>query len=91
MVAGDTALSANVVDDTLSDLGRVAPAMLAAVFVVIAIYLRALVAPAYLVLTSLLAVFASLGLTVYVLRCSVTTSRVLRDLHNGGLARLARL
>src|SRR5207248_6001704 len=47
---------------------RVAPTMLAAVFVVIAIFLRALVAPAYLVLTSLLAVFASLGLTVYVLQ-----------------------
>jgi putative drug exporter of the RND superfamily len=68
LVAGDTALSADLVDDTLGDLARVAPTMLLAVFVIVAIYLRALVAPVYLVLTSLLAVFASLGLTVYVLQ-----------------------
>ena len=44
------------------------PAALAAIFVVIALFLRALVAPAYLVLTSALAALASLGLTVYVIQ-----------------------
>ena len=68
LIAGDTALSADTVDDTLHDLGRVAPAALAAIFVVMALFLRALVAPAYLVLTSVLAALASLGLTVYVLQ-----------------------
>jgi RND superfamily putative drug exporter len=67
-VAGDTALSANTVSDTLGDLGRVAPVVLAAIFIVMALFLRALVAPAYLVLTSALAAIAGLGLTVYVLQ-----------------------
>ncbi len=68
LVGGDTALSADTVDDTLSDLGRVAPTVFVAIFLVIAVFLRALVAPIYLVLTSGLAVLASLGLTVYVMQ-----------------------
>jgi RND superfamily putative drug exporter len=68
LIAGDSALSADTVDDTVQDLGRVAPAALVAIFVVIALFLRALVAPAYLVLTSALAALASLGLTVYVIQ-----------------------
>jgi len=68
LIAGDTALSADTVDDTVQDLGRVTPAALVAIFVVIALFLRALVAPAYLVLTSALAALASLGLTVYVIQ-----------------------
>ena len=68
LIAGDTALSADTVDDTVQDLGRVAPVALVAIFVVIALFLRALVAPAYLVLTSALAALASLGLTVYVIQ-----------------------
>lgn len=67
-VAGDTALSADIVQGTVDSLGRVVPAVLAAVFLVVALFLRALVAPLYLVLTSLLGVVASLGLTVYVLQ-----------------------
>lgn len=67
-LAGDTALSTEVVDATLKDLARVGPVMLAAIFIVVAIYLRALVAPAYLILTSLMAVLGALGLTVYVLQ-----------------------
>lgn len=67
-LAGDSALSADIVDSTLTDLGRVAPVMLAAIFIVLVLYLRALVAPAYLVLTSLLAVLSALGLTVYVMQ-----------------------
>lgn len=68
LVAGDTALSSEIVHDTLGDLGRVIPTMLAAIFVVIAIYLRALVAPLYLVLTSVLAAAAALGLTTWVMQ-----------------------
>jgi RND superfamily putative drug exporter len=67
-VAGDTALSADIVNGTVDSLKRVIPAVLLAVFLVVALFLRALVAPFYLVLTSLLGVVASLGLTVYVLQ-----------------------
>jgi RND superfamily putative drug exporter len=68
IVAGDTALSADIVNGTVSSLERVVPVVLLAVFVIIALYLRALVAPLYLVLTSLLGVAASLGLTVWVMQ-----------------------
>lgn len=68
MLGGDSVLSAEIVDATLSDLGRVTPIMLAAIFVILALYLRALVAPAYLVLTSVLAVLSALGLTVYAMQ-----------------------
>ncbi|HZU40016.1 MAG TPA: MMPL family transporter [Solirubrobacteraceae bacterium] len=68
LVAGDTALSSDIVDATLSDLERVVPTILVAIFVVIALFLRALVAPAYLVLTSVLAAAAALGLTTYVMQ-----------------------
>ncbi|HET9720306.1 MAG TPA: MMPL family transporter [Solirubrobacteraceae bacterium] len=67
-IAGDTALSADTVSATLRDLTRIVPVVLGAIFLVIALYLRALVAPLYLVLTSTLAALAGLGLTVYVLQ-----------------------
>ncbi|MFL5822378.1 MAG: MMPL family transporter [Solirubrobacteraceae bacterium] len=67
-VAGDTALSADIVDGTFTSLERVIPIVLLALFLIVALFLRALVAPAYLVLTSLLGVAASLGITVYVLQ-----------------------
>jgi RND superfamily putative drug exporter len=67
-IAGDTALSADTVSATLQDLTRIVPVVLGAIFLVIALYLRALVAPLYLVLTSTLAALAGLGLTVYVLQ-----------------------
>lgn len=67
-VAGDTALSADIVNGTVDSLERVIPVVLLAIFVVIALYLRALVAPLYLILTSLLGVVASLGLTVWVVQ-----------------------
>jgi putative drug exporter of the RND superfamily len=68
IVAGDTALSADIVAGTVTSLERVIPAVLLVIFLVVALFLRALVAPVYLVLTSLLGVAASLGLTVYVLQ-----------------------
>ncbi|MGH2857270.1 MAG: MMPL family transporter [Solirubrobacteraceae bacterium] len=68
LIAGDTALSADIVDATIGDLERVVPVMLGAIFIVIAIFLRALVAPIYLVLTSVLAAAAALGLTAYAMQ-----------------------
>jgi RND superfamily putative drug exporter len=65
-VAGDTALSAETVREAADDLGRIAPAVLLVVFVVLAVFLRALVAPLYLVGASVLALGAALGLTAYV-------------------------
>lgn len=68
MVAGDTALSGETLNATISDLERVIPAVLVVIFIVIAIFLRAVVAPLYLVLTGALATVAALGLTVYVMQ-----------------------
>ena len=65
-LAGDTAISAETVIETREDLGRVLPIVALLVFAVLAVFLRALVAPFYLVLTSLLALGAALGLTVLV-------------------------
>ncbi len=41
LVAGDTALSADTIDTTMGDLGRVTPAVLGLIFLVIALFLRA--------------------------------------------------
>ena len=68
LVAGDTALSADTVDATIGDLGRVTPAVLGLVFLVMALFLGAVVAPVFLVLTGVLAALASLGVTVYVMQ-----------------------
>jgi RND superfamily putative drug exporter len=65
-IAGDTALAEETVRLTGADLGRVAPVSVAVVFIVLAIFLRALVAPLYLVAASVLALGATIGLTVYV-------------------------
>jgi len=67
-LAGDTALSAETVNRTLADTGRVVPAVLAALFLVLAVFLRALVAPLYMLAVSALVVAASLGLAVYVVQ-----------------------
>lgn len=65
-LAGDTALTEETVRKTEADLGRVVPVAALTVLAVLAIFLRALIAPLYLVATSLLALAASLGLTVFV-------------------------
>lgn len=61
-VAGDTALIAETIDRTRDDLGRVAPVALGIVLLILVVFLRALVAPLYLVAASVLALMASLGL-----------------------------
>jgi RND superfamily putative drug exporter len=68
LIAGDTALSASVVESVVGSLYSVGPAMLAGIFLALALFLRALVAPIYLVLTSALAAASALGLTAYVLQ-----------------------
>jgi RND superfamily putative drug exporter len=64
--AGDTALADETVGRTFDDLWRVAPLALLAVFGTLAVFLRALVAPLYLVAASVLALFAALGLTSFI-------------------------
>jgi RND superfamily putative drug exporter len=63
--AGDTALVAETAADTLDDLTRVAPAALLVIHQILVAFLRALVAPLYLLASSTLAVLASLGITTY--------------------------
>jgi RND superfamily putative drug exporter len=65
-LAGDTALSLETLEAARSDMQRVAPVALAAVLLMLAVLLRALVAPLYLAAASVLALAASLGLTVWV-------------------------
>ena len=61
--AGDTALAAETVDTITHDLVRIGLAAFLVNFLLLAIFLRALVAPLYLVLASTLALAASIGLT----------------------------
>ncbi|HKV68371.1 MAG TPA: MMPL family transporter, partial [Gaiellales bacterium] len=64
--AGDTAISKAAVDAMHHDIVLVGAVVILVNFVVLALFLRALVAPIYLVASSLLAVAAALGLTTYV-------------------------
>lgn len=60
-LAGDTALAQATIDRTLEDLARVGPAAVAAVFLVLALYLRAVVAPLAIMLASVLGLAATIG------------------------------
>ena len=60
---GETALSAETVDAMIADLRRVAVATAVVTFVLLAVFLHALVAPLLLLLGSLLAFAGSFGLT----------------------------
>jgi RND superfamily putative drug exporter len=64
--AGDTALSADTVDRTLGDLGRIALVIALVDLLLLVAFLRSLVAPLYLLAASVMALLASLGLTTYV-------------------------
>jgi RND superfamily putative drug exporter len=64
--AGDTAVTAEMVDATTSNLLKIGAVVLAMLFVILAIYLRAIVAPLYLLASSVIALLAALGLTTYV-------------------------
>jgi RND superfamily putative drug exporter len=63
-VGGQTALTSDAINATASDLWRVGLAIIAVTLLLLLVYLRALLAPAYLLAASLLAVLATLGLTV---------------------------
>ncbi|MEO6496871.1 MAG: MMPL family transporter [Solirubrobacteraceae bacterium] len=65
-LAGDTALSAETIDKTLGDLARIAPLALFVILLVLSIYLRALVAPLYLVAASVLGFAAAMGIGAYI-------------------------
>ena len=62
-MAGDTAIAQGVVSSTQADIVRIAIASLAVNLLLLAIFLRALVAPLYLLASSVLALGATLGLT----------------------------
>ena len=63
---GETALAAETVRTLTGDLARIALAAFAVNFLLLVLFLRALVAPLYLLLASALAFTATLGLTTFV-------------------------
>jgi putative drug exporter of the RND superfamily len=65
-VAGDTALADDAVKTVHSDIARVALALLLANLVLLALFLRALLAPLYLLAASVLALTAAIGITTWV-------------------------
>jgi RND superfamily putative drug exporter len=64
-IAGDTALAAETVDRIVTDIWRIAIAALLVNFVFLALFLRALVAPLYLLAASALGLAAALGATAF--------------------------
>jgi RND superfamily putative drug exporter len=65
-IAGDTALADEAVKTVHSDIARVAFALLLANLVLLALFLRALLAPLYLLAASVLALTAAIGITTWV-------------------------
>jgi RND superfamily putative drug exporter len=65
-LTGDTALAVATVDGLLGDMRRVVVAAVLANLLLLALFLRALVAPLYLLAASALALAAALGLTTFV-------------------------
>nr|NLD41204.1 MMPL family transporter [Actinomycetales bacterium] len=63
-IGGDTALASGIIQDTTGDLGRIGAVALGVNLLLLVIFLRALVAPLYLLATSVLALGATLGLGV---------------------------
>jgi RND superfamily putative drug exporter len=63
--AGDTAIASYTVDKTLGDLGRVGIAVVIIDVLLLALFLRSLAAPLYLVASSVLALAAAVGATTY--------------------------
>ena len=65
-VAGDTAIAGEIVRGTSGDLGRIAPVAALLILLIMAVFLRAIAAPLYMLAASALGLAAALGLTVYV-------------------------
>ena len=70
---GDTALAAFTVQRTVGDLGRIAVVVAVVDLVLMMIFLRALVAPFYLLGASVLALAAALGITTYLFQVVLGT------------------
>ena len=67
-VGGETALASDSINAISGSLGRVVAAIGVVSLILLAIFLRSLLAPVYLLAASVLAVFASLGLTILISR-----------------------
>jgi len=65
-LAGETALTGDSIGSVFADLGRIALAIMVVTLVLLALFLRSLLAPVYLLAASVLAVFATLGLTLLI-------------------------
>jgi putative drug exporter of the RND superfamily len=65
-VGGQTALTGDAINATASDLWRVGLAIMVVTLLLLLLFLRAMLAPVYLLAVSLLAVLATLGLTVVI-------------------------
>ena len=65
-VGGQTALTGDAINATASDLWRVGLTIMGVTLLLLIVFLRALLAPLYLLAASLLAVLATLGLTVVI-------------------------
>ena len=65
-VGGQTALTGDAINATASDLWRVGLTIVAVTLLLLMLFLRSLLAPVYLLAASLLAVLATLGLTVVI-------------------------
>jgi RND superfamily putative drug exporter len=65
-LAGDTALAAETVESTVGDIWRIGLLALAVNLVLLAIFLRSVVAPLVLLATSVLALAATLGIATFV-------------------------
>jgi RND superfamily putative drug exporter len=63
--AGDTAIATYIVDQTTHDLGRIAVVALLVNLLILVLFLRAVVAPLCLLVSSVLAIGATLGLTTH--------------------------
>ena len=75
-IDGDTAITAAIVNQTIHDLSRVALAALAANLLFLMLYLKAPLAPIVLPACSLLAIAATLGLTVRLFQENSATTGV---------------
>jgi putative drug exporter of the RND superfamily len=67
-VAGETALTSDSINSIFADVGRIVLVILVVTLVLLALFLRSLLAPVYLLAASVLAVFASLGVTMLICR-----------------------
>ena len=65
-VGGQSALTGDAINGTASDLWRVGLAIMLVTLLLLMVFLRALLAPVYLLAASVLAVLATLGLTVVI-------------------------